>query len=179
MVSDAPINPTQLAGLLAFGAVALAAAWAARAGAASGPSGRATWRWVCFFQLLFVVEIWLSNRHVAHDMVNTWLHSVGLYQDRARLQQWMLAGIGLCGALAAWAWWRSAARDRPRATVSRLALVSTGATLMLFLVETVSLHAVDRLLYRPVGPVLLIACFWIAHALAVVALAWRAATAKC
>lgn len=174
MVSDASINPTQLAGLLSFGTASLAAAWAARWGVASGSSSRAAWHWVCVLQLMFVVEIWLSNRHAAHDMVNAWLHSLGIYQDRAKLQQWMLAGIVICGALAA-AWWRSAARARPLATLPRLALVSTTLTLLLFLVETVSLHSVDRMLYRPVGPILLIACLWMAHALVVVGLAWRAA----
>jgi hypothetical protein len=44
----------------------------------------------------------------------------------------------------------------------RVAVIFTLGLLALFAVETVSLHTIDAIFYRPVGPVLLIGWLWAA-----------------
>ena len=175
MLSDAPLNPTQLAGIMAFGMAGLAAVYASRSTRSANQPETRQWCWVAIFQILFCIEIWLGTRHAAHDIANDWLRALGIYQDRATLQKWLLATIVLSGAFAGFAWWRSPGRIRQKFTLVKLAVACTAAVVLLFLIETVSLHAMDRVLYHQTGPVLLIAYAWMASAAAVTGLAWRSA----
>jgi hypothetical protein len=178
MLSDAPLNTTQLAGMLAFGMAGLTAFYASRSVASADQSAARQWRWIFIFQVLFCIEIWLGTRHAVHDMVNDWLRAMGIYQDRATLQKWMLVTLVLSGALAGFSGWPGALQTRPKSPMLKLAIACTAAVVLLFLIETVSLHAVDRVLYHQAGPVLLIAYAWMAGAAAVTGLAWRSATSR-
>ena len=172
MVMDSPPNPTQIEGMLAFAVSALTAAYAARNARLHLPATARTWWWTSALQLLLCMEVWLGMRHASHDLVTAALQSAGLYQGRAIVQKWLLVAV-LAGALVlALTRWNTKANTRRR-THAGLALACTAATWTLFLVETVSLHAVDRVLYRPIGPVLLIAYLWVTNAMVVVWLARR------
>ena len=99
------------------------------------------------------LDILLNMRHRAHDVVNTLLRSMGLYDARTWLQAALL--LALAGvAILAW-------RARRRAGV---AVVATALLVALVLVEAISWHESDRLLYTHLGPLLLIAYAWLACA---------------
>jgi hypothetical protein len=65
--------------------------------------------------------------------------------------------------------WRSADADATRA------LAATAGAVSLFVVESISLHGIDAIMYASVGPVLAIALFWAAAAAIVTASALRSA----
>jgi hypothetical protein len=144
-------NPTQVAGLLAFAASAAACAWAWHR------SRRAAWGVLAAVHALLWLDILLNTRHRLHDAVNAALTTLGVYGLRAPLQVALLLALA---ALAAWAWRRRRGAG--------LAGVATLALLALLLVEAISWHESDRLLYTHLGPLLLIAYGWIAGAAVVV-----------
>ena len=175
MLSDQPVNATQRVGLVAF-AMACWAAWrAARFAALHADASSTTWRWVSTLQCVYGLEVWLGTRHTVHDMVNAVLQATGLYAGRSDIQMVMLFATVLIGMVMSLAMWQSHWWSRQTNTRAKLAMVCTGAVLLLFLIETISLHAIDRVLYRPAGPVLLIAYAWAANAIAVTWLARRPA----
>jgi hypothetical protein len=175
MLIDLPSNPTQWTGLMAFGVASWAALRAARRKAVPSDPAVTTWHWVGALQFLYVLEIWLSTRHLAHDMADAVLRAAGLYADRSSIQIMLLVITVLTGMVAGIAMWQSHWWSRQTNVHAKLAWVCTVAILMLFLIETISLHAIDRVLYRPVGPVLFIAYAWVANAIAVTWLARRPA----
>jgi hypothetical protein len=144
-------NPTQLAGLLAFAASTSACVWAARDKRSRGWAALAAVHAVLWFDVL------LNTRHRVHDLVNAVLEALGLYESRVWLQAALLLALATAALLA----WR--ARRRARAAV--------GATLVLIallLVEAISWHESDRVLYMHLGPLLLVAYAWLACAAVVV-----------
>jgi hypothetical protein len=144
-------NPTQVAGLLAFAATTLACAWAARRGRSGG------WATLAAVHAALWFDILLNTRHRLHDVVNTGLRALGLYESRV----WLQAALLLALAALALRVWRS--RRRAGAAVM--------ATLILFallLVEAISWHESDRVLYTHLGPLLLVAYAWLACAAVVV-----------
>jgi hypothetical protein len=175
MLMDLPLNTTQLVGILAF-AMACWAAWrAARFAALHADASSTTWRWISTLQFLYGLEVWLGTRHAAHDLVNAVLQATGLYAGRDSIQRMMLVVTVLTGMVAGGVMWQSHWWSRQSNMRAKLALVCTAAVLLLFLIETISLHAIDRVLYRPIGPVLLIAYAWAANGIAVTWLARRPA----
>jgi hypothetical protein len=140
-------NPTQLTGL-AVTALAMLACWFARQ--------TSPWRWIAAFQALFFLEILLGMRHRLHDIMNAALKMSGLYQGRASGQTAMLAVIALLGIGLF-----VLARRAPR-TMARIGILASSAMVLLFLIEGISLHAMDALLYRRAGPLMLIAWIWAA-----------------
>ena len=74
MVIDPHLNPTQLAGVIAFFAVAIAASLAAYNDKAPAHSRARVWPRVAFAHLAFAGEVLLGARHGLHDMLNTVLH---------------------------------------------------------------------------------------------------------
>lgn len=148
-------NPTQVAGLLAFAASALACAWAAR----RRPGG---WAWLAAVHGLLWLDILLGTRHRLHDWINAGLRALGAYGERVWLQVALLAALASLAVVV----WR--ARRRLGAAGTATALV-----VALLIVEAISWHETDRLLYLRIGPLLLIAYAWIAGAAVVVASALR------
>jgi len=102
---------------------------------------------------LCATECALGFRHKVHDAAVALMGEV--YHVRTPYQV-ALTGLVL---LAATLFLVQALRAGRGAT--RLAAVIAGGALMLFAVEAVSLHAIDSLLYHPVGPVLAIGWAWL------------------
>jgi hypothetical protein len=144
-------NPTQLAGLLAFAASTIACVWAARRRHSGG------WAALAAVHAALWLDILLNTRHRLHNLVNAGLRALGLYESRVWLQAALLFALAAVAVLA----WRA----------RRRAGVAVGATLVLIalvLVEAISWHESDRVLYATVGPLLLIAYAWLACAAVVV-----------
>jgi hypothetical protein len=149
-------NPTQLAGLLAFAASTAACVWAARRRNSGG------WTVLAVVHAALWLDILLDTRHRLHDVVNAALLAVGLYGSRVWLQAALLLALAAVVVLA----WRA----RRRAGV---AVAATAVLVALLLVEAISWHESDRLLYTHLGPLLLIAYAWLACAGVVVFAALR------
>lgn len=139
---------------IAFFAVAAWACW--RAGRVAG----SPWRQIAVLQAALLVEIVFRGRYHLHNLIDEIANAQGWYPQRTPVQ---LALIGFVIALAAIGW-LVACRGRARGTRASIAVVATIAALLLFAVEAVSLHDIDALLYRQVGPVRAIALGWIAAA---------------
>lgn len=144
-------NPTQLAGLLAFAASTGACVWAARRRHSGG------WAVLAAVHAALWLDILLNTRHRVHDVVNAGLRALGLYESRVWLQAALLLALAVLAALA----WR--ARRRASAAVE-----ATLVLIALLLIEAISWHESDRVLYTHLGPLLLIAYAWLACAAVVV-----------
>jgi hypothetical protein len=144
-------NPTQLAGLLAFAASTAACVWAARRRHSGG------WTVLAVVHAALWLDILLNTRHRVHDVVNAGLRALGLYESRVWLQAALLLALAVLAVLA----WR-VGRRAGAAVMATLVLIS------LLLVEAISWHESDRVLYTHLGPLLLIAYVWLACAAAVV-----------
>jgi hypothetical protein len=173
MLNELPLNPTQSLGLLVFGVATLACLAASGSGAAGATTAKRTWFTLGMVHCLYVLEIWFSTRHILHDLVNSVLRSAGLYADRVGLQMGMLAACGLLTYIGVLAWWQKRPHSDTPQRNAWLAMGWTAVTLLIFLIEMVSLHAIDRLLYVQLGPFLLVAALWAFSASCVVWLAWR------
>lgn len=151
------INSTQAVGLLAFIPAALAAAAAFGTASRSQRGGRGTWAAIAVLHTLLAVEIFAEMRHRLHRAIDDWLIAASVYSERRPAQVALLLVVVVLAALAT----RRIARLE---STRRLAIArgATAALVTLFIVETISLHAVDAVLYRPAGPVLLIAWLWLA-----------------
>jgi hypothetical protein len=149
-------NPTQLAGLLAFAASTAACVWAAR----RRHSG--VWTVLAVVHAALWLDILLNTRHRVHDVVNAALEALGLYESRVWLQAALLLALAVVVVLA----WR--VRRRASAAVA-----ATAVLVALVLVETISWHESDRVLYTHLGPLLLVAYAWLACAAVVVFTALR------
>jgi hypothetical protein len=156
-------NPTQVTGLLVF---AIAAVACARTAIRLRPPAASLWWGLSAMQAAFVGEVALGLRHRVHDLVDAVLQERGWYASRSTLQVVLIA-IALmlaAGSVAALKHWR---RFEPRAMP---AMVCSVAVLWSFVIEAISLHRVDAVMYFKVGPVMLVACGW-AMASAVVTVA--------
>ncbi len=177
MLIDSSFNTTQLVGMIAFGA-ATAAARAAMVCAATNPQNKLIWWTVSGAHLFFVAEFVLGTRHAVHDFVNGMLRDAGIYPSRGAIQMLLLVVCALAATIAG-----SVIRKRLQAPpgVTAHAQIAAWLTLAvgaLFMVEAVSLHAVDAWLYSTAGPVLLIAYLWATVAMAVVVLSLDSLSAK-
>lgn len=165
MVIEQTPNTTQLMGVVAFLATAAACGLLGmRAQGRHGSSPR-LWRLVALVQLAFAAEVVFGARHAVHDMVNAVLRENGLYPLRAGMQAGLLVLCGLCITLGLTATQRCL-RGVPRLTRhGQRAVFATLAVGALFMVEAVSLHSIDQVLYANTGPVRAIAYLWICAAL--------------
>jgi hypothetical protein len=149
-------NPTQVAGLLAFAASTAACVWAARRRHSGG------WTVLAVVHAALWLDILLNTRHRLHDGVNAALLAIGMYESRVWLQAALLLALAAMAVVA----WR--ARRRAGAAVA-----ATAVSIALVLVEAISWHESDRVLYIHLGPLLLIAYAWLACAGVVVFAALR------
>jgi hypothetical protein len=161
-------NPTQVAGLLSFAASTIACVIATRR---SCLDSRA-WRVLGFINGLFVFEVFIGLRHRIHDYVNAILMAEGEYSQRRGMQEsiiiWLATIALVCVTLLLFS-------RRLGGTALRIAAGLTAGLVTLFAIETVSLHALDAIYYRPIGSVLLIGWLW---ALAAAGICWAALTVK-
>ena len=139
------MDATQWAGLVAFGGAAAACL------SLRGPSGRI----LAAVNGCLAAECALGFRHGLHDQVIRLLGDY--YPERQPFQIALVLIAAFTGLTLLARRWR-----RTRKTSVNVPLIATGAALLLFAVETISLHALDRLLYRPAGPVLVIGWLWVA-----------------
>jgi len=161
MFSLSDTNPTQITGVLAFAAAACACAWAATR---AGGRRDSVWLPLALLHALFALEIVFGLRHRVHGAVDVFLIDRGWYGQREPLQHALLVaalltgGAGLVGLLR---WSRSNRASTP-------AVLAGCVVLALFGLEMISLHAIDAVLYRPIGPVMLIGLLWAGCAAVVV-----------
>jgi hypothetical protein len=156
MTLDLHTNPTQLAGLIALAASTLACAWAARRTRAGA------WLALTLVHAVLWLDILLNTRHLVHDAVNAVMEAAGIYEQRG----WLQAVLALLLGVLAWKAWRLRRR-------AGSAFAATAVLIALVLVEMISWHESDRVLYSTIGPLLLIAYGWIACAAVVVWAALR------
>jgi hypothetical protein len=145
------MDATQWAGVAAFGSAA-----------AGCISFRPQWgRALAAINACLAAECALGLRHGLHDRVIALLGDY--YPERQPLQILLvlLAGFGGLVMLV-----RRRGSPTPRSAMAPL--LATGAALVLFVIETISLHAIDRLLYHPAGPILVIGWAWLLLAAVIV-----------
>lgn len=149
------INSTQLAGLIGFGATALLCA---RATWCQRPA-RNLWLALSIFYSLIFVDVVAQLRHLVRVEIVVTLKALGVYGDRRIAQMALLIGLGL---IAAFFSLRLLIRMRGLTASARIAFVGAMLVLSLYVLELISLHAIDALLYRQTGPMLLIGWLWLA-----------------
>lgn len=120
---------------------------------------KSPWTAIGLINLIYGIECVLGLRHRLHDMATADMGAQ--YLERAPLQIF-LTGFGLffAGIVTV------ALLRLPQTQTARLAVAACVLSGTLFGVETVSLHAVDRILYRPIGAALLIGWLWMTLAIA-------------
>jgi hypothetical protein len=138
-------NPTQLTGLI-MTALVVICCLAARKGS--------PWRWLAALHALFFAEILFGWRHRLHNIVNLQLMQEGIYSQRAILQIALLALASIIALALLIGIWRA------KRLAARIGLLASSGMALLFLVEAISLHSVDAILYRRIGPAMLIAFLW-------------------
>ena len=162
-------NPTQVTGLLSFAASTIACVIATRR---SECLDRRAWRVLGFINGLLVFEVFIGLRHRIHDYVNAILMAEGEYGQRREMQEsiiiWLVIIALVCVTLFLFS-------RRLGGAAVRIAVGLTIGLVALFAIETVSLHALDAIYYRPIGSVLLIGWLW---ALAAAGICWAALTVK-
>jgi hypothetical protein len=153
-MSGLVLDPTRVAGTLAFGTAALACL---RAGALA-PRRAVTWWILAALQVACVVEVLLGTRYGLHEALNRVLQARGWYASRGQWQAELLAAtLALIAGAMLYSAWRH--RDDAAAT---LAIVGTAMGVALFVAETISLHRIDAVMYAEVGPLVVLAWMWIA-----------------
>jgi hypothetical protein len=149
-------NPTQFTGLLSFGVAAMASAFAAVTGLASKNSRH--WTTLTGFYTLLFLEVLLSIRFVLGSLGRQFFPHARLIEHKTLIQ---LSVIGfilvLYGVVAS----LNTRLFRMLSPPSKFALVSSLATSLLFVLESISLYSIDALLYRPMFGGLLIGYLWL------------------
>jgi hypothetical protein len=144
------VDATQWVGVAGFGAGALLCAHVAR-------NSFTGWWVLSAINALLVFEIVAGWRYRVHDLADAFLLSRGWYESRS---PWQMAMIAVAALMLLAAGYAARARIHSNAYVS--AVMAVCFAVGIFVIEAISLHAIDALLYRPVGPVLVIAFFWLA-----------------
>jgi len=149
------LTPTAWCGILAFGSAGAILL------AASIRLGQRVHLVCGLIYMILLVDVLFNFRHQLHGWVNAWMKTNQTYADRQPRQLVILAIIllGVCGSIAI------LRRVHPMDRLTWLIVAMTLGVSALFLLELVSLHAIDALLYRRVGPVLVIGVLWIFCAL--------------
>jgi len=158
--------PSDLIGLLSFATAAIACAVAARRSAVRDPH---TWYFLALMNCLFVMEIYFGSRYLITVLTKTVLAKEQLYGKlHGRFQEIIIvAVVVIVLGLSLFVW-------RIVGTGARVAAILTIAVMVLFAVETISLHSIDAIFYRPIGGVLLLGWVWAGAALGiVVSSCWR------
>jgi hypothetical protein len=154
------INATQLSGMVSFGSAALfsAANWRAVRG------GKRQWGLITIVSVSLAAECWIGVRHRAHQFATDWLVAHNLYDARYMPQGYLLATVAAAGGVLGLL---VVARAGKWSVAGRAAWLATMLSLVLFLTETISLHGLDAVLYRPLGPIAVLGWLWILLGLAI------------
>jgi hypothetical protein len=161
MLDQFSTNPTQIVGVLSFTAATITCMIAAHRSARDAR----IWKILALINCLIVVEICIGLRHRVNGFSESLLKVDGLYPKmHGEIQEIIIIVIGTVGLIIAalFLFWRSVARG-----AARIAASITVAVLALFAIETISLHALDAIFYRHIGPVLMIGWLWASAATAI------------
>ena len=157
-----------VAGLSAF---AGAAAACLRVSLRRGRSA-ALWGTLAALHAAWALEILLNLRYRFRTAILPLLQERGWYGSRTVWQTEAIVVALLIGtALAAWV----ARRHRDDGAVLG-AIAGTALALMLMVVETISLHRVDAMMYAQAGPLVVLAWAWVGAAAIVIASALAASS---
>ena len=160
------MDANAVAGLSAFAAAAVACV---RVALRRGRSA-ALWCSLGALHALCALEILLDLRYRLRAVLIPLLQDRGWYASRAAWQGAAIVAALLIGtALAAWA-----GRRHRHDGAALGAIVGTAIALMLLVVETVSLHRIDAVMYAEAGPLVLLAWAWVGAAAIVIASALAA-----
>ena len=155
-------------GLLAFAA---AAAACLRVALQRGRSA-ALWGTLAALHAAWALEVLLNLRYRFRTAILPLLQERGWYGSRTVWQTEAIVVALLIGtALAAWV----ARRHRDDGAVLG-AIAGTALALMLMVVETISLHRVDAMMYAQAGPLVVLAWAWVGAAAIVIASALAASS---
>ena len=133
------------------------------------PQAARLWRAMAWCHAVLAIEVVFGLRYAAHDWVNSVLQQGGMYAQRAELQRVLItaaAALSVAGIALIWAL-------RTCGAALQLALAASFCAWMFFALESVSLHAIDALLYRAVGPLRWIGLVWLCLAAVAAAAALR------
>lgn len=161
------LDPTRLAGTLAFGTAALGCLYVA----ASARSQRTSVWWILgAVQLVCLLEVLLGLRYGLHNAFGRLLKDRGWYASRDQWQAELLVGaVVLVAAAAACACWR-----HRHDGAAMLAIVGTALGVSVLGAETVSPHRLDAIMYTPAGPWVVLAWMWLAASAVVTVAALKA-----
>lgn len=151
-----PINSTQLAGLIAFCPAASAAAAAFVSGWDRPRKHCFSWAIISAIHSLLAIEVLALARHRIDRMLGEWLRAANVYPERRPAQAVIIFITIALSVLAIIHFVRRAE--------TRTLAIAHGATVILvalFALESISLHQVDSVLYRPAGLVLAIGWLWL------------------
>lgn len=152
-------NATQLTGLAAYG---LAAAACLRCATPRGGPGPTPWRAVGLVYAGLATDVALDLRHRLHELGSGWLRDAGAYGQRSVLQVSLLLALVVLASVLIWRWRSRRMRRVPWSSCA--AMLGAALAVLACLLEVVSLHAVDRWLHRPVGPILGVGWIWVVSA---------------
>lgn len=110
-----------------------------------------------FFYLFLVAEVIMGNRHLLSETLSSFSADSWLYNNRRGI-----VAVIIISALALFAattlYYIAKLRSHP---VNRISLMIACLTLALFILETASIHQIDAIFYKPMGPILLIGWLWL------------------
>lgn len=155
-------NPTQTIGILAFLSAFLSCLLAGRF------TSWSIWRWLAVIYMFFLLEIAIGWRHELRTTVNDVMQSAGIYGDRVMIQ-WTLVVIFLVFimlSLAVYSALTSKVGSRLKNHIA--AIAATVVLFLLFILELISFHRVDALLYQIFGGIMLIGWMWAGLAVVVI-----------
>ncbi len=156
-------NPTQTMGIIAFLSTFLSCVLAGRFATWT------IWRWLAAIYLFFVLEIALGWRHGLRLVVNDALQSVGIYGDRTMIQLALVATLLLIVILISLPYKMLANKIGPRRKNHYVAICATVLLFLLLIVELISFHRFDYLLYQTSGSIMLIGWIWAGLAIVIMA----------
>lgn len=153
MLDQFGTNPTQLIGVLSFALTTIACLLATYRS-----RDARTWKVLALLNALFFVEIIVGLRFRVLDLARTHLQEKGLYlqlhgEDQAVVIVALMAAAVILVLLLLFL-------PRVAGPAARVGTSLTILLLALFAIETVSLHDIDAVFYRRVGPVLLVGWLW-------------------
>ena len=155
-------------------AVAGLSAFAAAAAACLGVSLRrgrsaALWRTLALLHAACALEVAINLRYRFRNALIPLLQERGWYASRTAWQGASIVAALLIGtALAGWLW-----RRHRNEGAAHGAIAGTALALTVMVVETISLHRIDEVMYAHAGPLVAVAWAWLGAAAIVIASAWR------
>lgn len=115
--------------------------------------------WFCLLlaQLAMVIELQLSTRFDAGQVLRSIIQDMGLYENRRQLQAmaFMVVALPLIAVYSTFFYML-----RKQGLSILLAVGGTMGSISLFCLPLISLHGVDRIMYHHIGPVMFISLLW-------------------